>query len=122
MACQLGGGSGLPPAYATVHLNPDGTAVLRCGTQDIGTGTRTVLAQIVAEELGLEIGDVRVELGDTNSQYAPISAGSLTVSSVGPAVPPPAPGGLPEPPRAPAPTRPGRPAGPPPQRGAVLAK
>ena len=86
MASQLWGGSGMPPAYATVHLNPDGTAVLRCGTQDIGTGTRTVLAQLVAEELGVEIGDVRVELGDTNSQYAPISAGSLTVSSVGPAV------------------------------------
>ena len=86
MASQIWGGSGLPPAYATVHLNPDGTAVLRCGTQDIGTGTRTVLAQLVAEELGLELGDVRVELGDTNNQYAPISAGSLTVSSVGPAV------------------------------------
>ena len=86
MASQLWGGSGLPPAYATVHLNPDGTAVLRCGTQDIGTGTRTVLAQLVAEELGLALGDVRVELGDTNSQYAPISAGSLTVASVGPAV------------------------------------
>ena len=86
MASQLWGGSGLPPAYATIHLNPDGTAVLRCGTQDIGTGTRTVLAQIVAEELGLAVDDVRVELGDTNSQYAPISAGSLTVSSVGPAV------------------------------------
>ena len=86
MASQLWGGSGFPPAYATVHLNPDGTAVLRCGTQDIGTGTRTVLAKLVAEELGLEVGDVRVELGDTNSQYAPISAGSLTVASVGPAV------------------------------------
>ncbi|MEP7003053.1 MAG: xanthine dehydrogenase family protein molybdopterin-binding subunit [Chloroflexota bacterium] len=86
MASQLWGGSGLPPAYATVHLNPDGTAVLRCGTQDIGTGTRTVLAQLVAEELGLEVDAVRVELGDTNSQYAPISAGSLTVASVGPAV------------------------------------
>jgi xanthine dehydrogenase YagR molybdenum-binding subunit len=86
MASQLWGGSGLPPAYATVHLNPDGTAVLRCGTQDIGTGTRTVLAQLVAEELGVRVDAVRVELGDTNNQYAPISAGSLTVSSVGPAV------------------------------------
>jgi xanthine dehydrogenase YagR molybdenum-binding subunit len=86
MASQLWGGSGLPPAYATVHLNPDGTAVLRCGTQDIGTGTRTVLAQVVAEELGLTVADIRVELGDTNSQYAPISAGSLTTASVGPAV------------------------------------
>jgi xanthine dehydrogenase YagR molybdenum-binding subunit len=86
LASQLWGGSGLPPAYATVHLNPDGTAILRCGTQDIGTGTRTVLAQLVAEELGLEVDAVRVDLGDTNSQYAPISAGSLTVASVGPAV------------------------------------
>jgi xanthine dehydrogenase YagR molybdenum-binding subunit len=86
MASQIWGGSGWPPAYATVHLNPDGTAVLRCGTQDIGTGTRTVLAQIAAEELGIDVGAIRVELGDTNSQYAPISAGSLTVSSVGPAV------------------------------------
>ena len=86
MASQLWGGSGFPPAYATVHLNSDGTAVLRCGTQDIGTGTRTVLAQIAAEELGVGVDEVRVELGDTNNQYAPISAGSLTVSSVGPAV------------------------------------
>ena len=86
MASQLWGGSGFPPAYATIHLNPDGTAVLRCGTQDIGTGTRTVLAQIAAEELGVSVDAVRVELGDTNNQYAPISAGSLTVSSVGPAV------------------------------------
>src|SRR4029077_19011570 len=63
-----------------------GTAVLRCGTQDIGTGTRTVLAQLVADALGLEVGDVSVQLGDTNSQCAPISAASLAVASVGPAV------------------------------------
>ena len=86
MASQLWGGSGLPPAYATVHLNVDGTVVVRCGTQDIGTGTRTVIAQVVAEELGVELADVRVELGDTNNQYAPISAGSLTVASMAPAL------------------------------------
>ena len=86
MASQLWGGSGLPPAYATVHLNPDGTVIVRSGTQDIGTGTRTVLAQVVAEELGVLLKDVRVEIGDTNDQYAPISAGSLTVASVTPAV------------------------------------
>jgi xanthine dehydrogenase YagR molybdenum-binding subunit len=69
-----------------VHVNPDGTAIVRIGTQDIGTGTRTILAQVCAEELGIPMGDVRVEIGDTESPYAPISAGSLTVASVTPAV------------------------------------
>jgi len=86
MAGQLWGGGGGPPAYATVHLNPDGSVVVRSGTQDIGTGTRTILAQIVAEELGVGVGRIRVEIGDTSSPYGPISAGSLTVASVGPAI------------------------------------
>jgi len=86
MASQLWGGGGLPPAYATVHLEPDGTAVVRIGTQDIGTGTRTVVAQICAEELGIALDDVRVEIGDTASPYAPISAGSVTVASISPAI------------------------------------
>ena len=86
MASQIWFGGGGPPAYATVHLNPDGTAVVRSGTQEIGTGTRTILAQICAEELGIRVGDVRVEIGDTDAPYGPISAGSLTAASVGPAV------------------------------------
>ncbi|MBI3521491.1 MAG: xanthine dehydrogenase family protein molybdopterin-binding subunit [Chloroflexi bacterium] len=86
MASQIWGGGGGPPAYATVHINPDGTALLRTGTQDIGTGTRTVMAQICAEELRLDVDAVRVELGDTDGPYGPISAGSLTLASVGPAV------------------------------------
>jgi xanthine dehydrogenase YagR molybdenum-binding subunit len=86
MASQLWSGGGTPPAYATVHVNPDGTVIVRIGTQDIGTGTRTVIAQVCAEELGIGMGDVRVEVGDTESPYAPISAGSLTVASVTPAV------------------------------------
>ncbi len=86
MASQIWSGGGTPPAYATVHVNPDGTAIVRIGTQDIGTGTRTVVAQVCAEELGIDIGDVRVEIGDTESPYAPISAGSLTVASITPAV------------------------------------
>jgi xanthine dehydrogenase YagR molybdenum-binding subunit len=86
MATQIWGGGGGPPAYATVHVNSDGTAVLTTGTQDIGTGTRTVLAQICADELGFDLDDVHVRLGDTENPYGPISAGSLTVASVGPAV------------------------------------
>jgi CO/xanthine dehydrogenase Mo-binding subunit len=86
MATQIWGGGGGPPAYATVHVNSDGTVVLTTGSQDIGTGTRTILAQICAEELGVPLDDVQVRLGDTDNPYGPISAGSLTTASVGPAV------------------------------------
>jgi xanthine dehydrogenase YagR molybdenum-binding subunit len=86
MASQIWSGGGTPPAYATIHINPDGTAIVRMGTQDIGTGTRTVMAQVCAEELRIPFEDVRVEIGDTESPYAPISAGSLTVASVTPAI------------------------------------
>jgi xanthine dehydrogenase YagR molybdenum-binding subunit len=87
MASQVWGGSGGPPAYALVKINPDGSVTVISGTQDLGTGTKTVLAQIAAEELGLEMEKVSVELGDTQTApYAPISAGSMTLPSVGPAV------------------------------------
>ena len=45
-----------------------------------------MLAQICADELGVDLDDVQVRLGDTDSPYGPISAGSLTTASVGPAV------------------------------------
>ncbi|MBI4317914.1 MAG: xanthine dehydrogenase family protein molybdopterin-binding subunit [Chloroflexi bacterium] len=87
MASQIWGGGGAPPAYAIVRINADGTADLITGTQDIGTGTRTVLSQIAAEEMGLKIEDVRITLGDTRAgPYAPVSAGSMTTPSMGPAV------------------------------------
>jgi len=87
MASQLWGGDGGPPAQAIAKLLPDGSAVILTGTQDIGTGTRTVLAQIAAEELGLPLDHVRVELGDTEyGVFSPASGGSMTLSSVGPAV------------------------------------
>ncbi len=87
MASQVWGGGGGPPAFAWVRLNSDGTAEVVTGSQDIGTGTRTVLAQIAAEELGLGPGQVVVRVGDTGrGPYDPVSWGSMTVSSVGPAV------------------------------------
>ena len=55
IATALWGAGGGPPAYALVKLNRDGSALVVTGTQDIGTGTRTVLAQIAAEELGLPL-------------------------------------------------------------------
>jgi xanthine dehydrogenase YagR molybdenum-binding subunit len=81
------GGSGKPPGYAWIKLNHDGTADVITGTQDIGTGTRTGLAQIAADELGLPFDQVILHLGDTaNGPYSPASAGSMTLATLGPAV------------------------------------
>ena len=87
MASQIWGAGGGPPAYATVRLNPDGTVDVLTGAQDLGTGSRTVFAQIAAESLGARLGDVRTVLGDTErTPYAGNSWGSITTASVGPAV------------------------------------
>ncbi len=81
------GGGGNPPAYAWVKINGDGSADVITGAQDIGTGSRTGLLLVAAEELGLPIDAVRVHLGDTaTGPYAPTSAGSATQTTVGPAV------------------------------------
>ena len=87
MASQIWGAGGGPPAYATVRLNPDGTVDVLTGTQDLGTGSRTILAQIASESLGARLADVRTVLGDTErTPYAGNSWGSITTASVGPAV------------------------------------
>jgi CO/xanthine dehydrogenase Mo-binding subunit len=87
LAAHDWGGSGYPPGYAWIKLNGDGTAEVVTGTQDIGTGTRTGLTQIAAEELGLPIERVVLHLGDTASgPYAPVSSGSATQATIGPAV------------------------------------
>jgi CO/xanthine dehydrogenase Mo-binding subunit len=86
-ACQIWWGGGGPPAHALVRLGADGVATVVTGTQDIGTGTTTVLAQVAAEELGLSLDRVRVETGTTRyGVFAPVSGGSQTAASVAPAV------------------------------------
>lgn len=81
------GAGGGPPAYATVRINPDGTVDVLTGSQDLGTGARTVFAQIAAEALGASITDVHTVLGDTERlPYTGNSWGSQTTASVGPAV------------------------------------
>lgn len=85
-ACTWGGGGG-PPAYATVRLNRDGAVEVLTGSQDLGTGSRTVMAQIAAEALGARVDTVRTIIGDTERlPYASSSWGSMTTASVGPAV------------------------------------
>jgi CO/xanthine dehydrogenase Mo-binding subunit len=87
LASQIWYGGGGPPSYAWVRVGSDGRATVITAMQDIGTGTRTAMAQIAAEELGLPLERVRCELGDSaRGPYASISAGSSTIPSMGPAV------------------------------------
>jgi len=74
------------PAEALARLMPDGTAVVQSGSQDLGTGTYTVMTQVAADALGLPVRRVRFELGDTRLPKAPVSGGSQSVASVAPAV------------------------------------
>jgi xanthine dehydrogenase YagR molybdenum-binding subunit len=78
---------GGPPSTVIVKLFADGSANLNMGASDIGTGTKTWAAMIVAEELGMDVGQVQVEHADTaTTQYATASGGSKTVPSDSPAV------------------------------------
>jgi CO/xanthine dehydrogenase Mo-binding subunit len=87
MASQIWYGGGGPPSYAWTRVGSDGRIAVVTATQDIGTGTRTALAQIAAEELGVPLDRVEVTLGDTaRGPYSTLSAGSSTTPSVGPAV------------------------------------
>src|SRR5579871_259681 len=74
------------PASALARLLPDGTAIVQSGTQDIGTGTYTVMTQVAAEALGLPAERVTFQLGDTTLPRAPVSGGSMSAASVSPAV------------------------------------
>jgi len=71
---------------ATVDLLSDGTARVSCATQDIGTGTYTVLSLIVSEKTGIPTDRIEVVLGDTALPSGPISGGSWATASVIPAV------------------------------------
>jgi CO/xanthine dehydrogenase Mo-binding subunit len=87
MASQTWYGGGGPPSYAWVRVGADGRATVVTAMQDIGTGTRTAMAQIAAEELGIPLEHVTVSLGDSDrGPYAAVSAGSSTTPSMGPAV------------------------------------
>jgi xanthine dehydrogenase YagR molybdenum-binding subunit len=74
------------PASAKVRLQADGTAQVSSATQDLGTGTWTVLAIVGADSLELPIEKIRTELGDSALPPAPTSGGSTSVASVTPAI------------------------------------
>src|SRR5690242_8858205 len=72
-------------ASAEVRIGRDGSVEFMSSVQDIGSGIRTVLAQIVAEELGLQPRDVTIKIGDTTFPPGPPSGGSQTTNSITPA-------------------------------------
>lgn len=78
-----GGGRG---SQAEVQINPDGTVEVRCGTQDLGTGARTVVALVAAEVLGLDPERITARIGDTRFPPSGASGGSTTTPSVAPAI------------------------------------
>ncbi len=87
MASQIWWGGGGPPAHVNLKMDRDGALTIISGTQDLGTGTYTILAQVAAEVLELPIEKIEVILGDTAvCPYGPSSGGSQTISSVAPAV------------------------------------
>jgi xanthine dehydrogenase YagR molybdenum-binding subunit len=71
---------------ACAGVRRDGTAFVRTAATDIGTGTRTVMSQLSAELLGLELARVRVDLGDSDLPWSPAAGGSGLTTSLGTAV------------------------------------
>jgi len=71
---------------ARIQIYSDGHAVIYCATQDIGTGTYTILTQIAAEGLGLPLASVQCKLGDSQLPKGPNSGGSQVSASAGGAV------------------------------------
>lgn len=71
---------------AEVRVSRDGSVELMSAVQDLGTGTKTILAQCVAEEFGIPPEQVIVRIGDTRYPIGPDSGGSITAGSITPAV------------------------------------
>jgi xanthine dehydrogenase YagR molybdenum-binding subunit len=85
LACATwgAGGSG---TRAECQIHPDGSVEVRCGTQDLGTGSRTVVAIVAAETFGLRPEQITARIGDTNFPPSGGSGGSTTTPSVAPAI------------------------------------
>jgi xanthine dehydrogenase YagR molybdenum-binding subunit len=72
-------------SHAEVRIGRDGSVEFLSSVQDIGGGIRTILAQVVAEELGLQPRDITMKIGDTVFPQGPSSGGSQTTNSITPA-------------------------------------
>src|SRR4029453_7040302 len=88
MGCGIGawGGGGTAQCIVDVTIGRDGSVTAAVGSQDLGTGTRTYIRAIVAEELGLEMEDIVEKIGNSTYGNANASGGSTTTASLAPAV------------------------------------
>lgn len=77
---QWGGGGHNSQCRTTI--NPDGSVLVEIGTQDLGTGTRTIITQVVAESLGLPMSKVKLVIGSNSLPRDSASGGSTTVGGV----------------------------------------
>lgn len=84
MALHTWGGGGRPGNRVAFTINPDGSVELKTATQDIGTGTRTILAIIAAEILGLKPTDIISNIGNSTFPPGQGSGGSTTAPSMSP--------------------------------------
>ena len=81
MALHMWGGVA-NSSICQLRIYPDGSVKSQCGTQDLGTGTRTVCAMVLAETFGLELDDVQVNIGRSTYPPSGASGGSTTVGAV----------------------------------------
>ena len=84
--CATWGGGGHPECQVDVFIKPDGSIAVQVGTQDLGTGSRTYTAGIVAEEFGLPVSAIETRIGNSKYGQANASGGSTTTASLAPAV------------------------------------
>ena len=75
-------GGGGHASHCEVTLHADGSVEVNIGTQDLGTGTRTVIAQVAAETLGLPVAALKVNIGSSDLPQDSASGGSTTVGGV----------------------------------------
>jgi len=80
------GGGGGDDCEVEVRIDRDGSITTACGVQDLGTGTRTFMAAITAEEFGLTVRDVTAKIGSSRLGQGVASGGSVTAASLAPAV------------------------------------
>ncbi len=74
------------PCKTSLQLNDDGSARISCATQDVGTGTYTIFAQVVNAKTGVPIDKIHVILGDSSLPPGPISGGSWVTGTVIPSI------------------------------------
>lgn len=88
MGCAIGAwaGGGGGGTQVDVLVQRDGSVLVTVGSQDLGTGTRTYVRSIIAEELGLEMTDVVEKIGSSLFGASRASGGSATAASLAPAV------------------------------------